>query len=148
LVATGFRFSLAGNQTCLNLLIPSWTLDSSTKFGGAMVGVFFAAFLVEGFSKLRHKIVRSVKQQRFNDNSSISQCQKFALRWAVTVLHGLQALFGYTLMLVTMTFSIELLFAVVLGLMSGYALFFQTSDFFRDNDVSDEEVRAYAANLP
>jgi hypothetical protein len=106
-----------------------------------MVGVFFAALLVEGFSKLRHKIVRAVRRQRFDDNSSISQCQKIALRWAVTVLHGMQALFGYTLMLVTMTFSIELLLCVVFGLATGYAVFFQSADFFRDNDVDAEEVR-------
>ena len=41
-------------------------------------------------------------------------------------------------MLVTMTFSIELLLCVVAGLAAGFAIFFQTSHFFQDNDVDDE----------
>ena len=82
--------------------------------------VFALAVLVEGFSKLRHKVVRASKQQP-------SHLPPALLRLAVTTLHGLQALLGYILMLVTMTFSMELLFCVCCGLAVGYAVFFQTS---------------------
>ena len=111
----GFRFSLGGNQPCLNLLLPGWTLDSPWKFGGAAVGVFVLAVLVEGFSKLRHKLVRAAKQRQLHHHPAL-------LRLAVTSLHGLQALLGYILMLVTMTFSIEMLLAVCCGLAYNSAL--------------------------
>ena len=43
-------------------------------------------------------------------------------------------------MLATMTFSVELLFSVVLGLALGYAIFFQTEDAFL------EEMRHVTTN--
>lgn len=115
----GFRFSLNGNQPCLNLLFPTWTLDTRNKFLVAMFCVFCSAILIEGFSKLRHKVARlSLKKEQ-------GTVMRVLLRWMITVLHGSQALFGYTLMLVTMTFSVELLLAVVCGLGAGYGIFFQ-----------------------
>lgn len=136
----GFRFSLRRNQSCLNLLFPSWTLTTETKFYIAMMGVFLLAVSVEGFSKLRHRVVRAARQ-----NASLGQTSKALwLRSTVTLLHGMQALLGYTLMLVTMTFSLELLMCVVAGLAVGYAIFFQQMGCLFDasddgvDSVSDE----------
>ena len=116
----GFKFTLANNdEPCLNLFFPDWTLDTPDKFYAAVGAVFLLAIAVEGISALRYKIVRSVKG--VHRRAAPSQ----ALRLVVTVLHGLQGLLGYLLMLSIMTFSVELLFAVVLGLAVGYGVFFQ-----------------------
>jgi Ctr copper transporter family len=125
----------------------------------AIVGTFIFAFGMEGFSKLRHRLVRIAKVQasscgrnRTNSSTSttassrntdylnqqsnntsnnsnnewynINKWNPIILRFSITLLHGMQALFGYILMLISMTFSIELLCAVVLGLASGYGTFF------------------------
>ena len=42
----------------------------------------------------------------------------------ISTLHGFQALLGYVVMLATMTFSVEILLSVVLGLSVGYYHFF------------------------
>lgn len=131
---TGFRFSLRGNQSCLNLLFPGWTLDTEAKFYIAMMGVFLLAVSVEGFSKLRHRVVRAARLNAMQGRTS----KALWLRSSVTLLHGMQALLGYTLMLVTMTFSLELLMCVVAGLALGYAVFFQ--QLACSFDTSDDEV--------
>jgi hypothetical protein len=132
----GFHFSLIGGSTnhtkppCLNLLVPSWTLDTRFKFSGACGAVFLLAVAVEGFSKLRHRVVRSAKTQRRQrqQSNATTTTTSATTRLLVTALHGIQALLGYLLMLVTMTFSIELFTCVVAGLATGYAVFFRTNN--------------------
>jgi Ctr copper transporter family len=111
----GFRFAMAGNQPCLNLYFPSWTLDTPSKFVGAIVLVFLLAFGTEGVSKFRHV----VSQRRPTRQSSRRTRQAM-----ISALHGFQALLGYVVMLATMTFSVEILLAVVAGLSTGYYYFF------------------------
>lgn len=112
----GFHLSLKGGQSCLNLFFSSWTLDTRGKFVGAMFGVIFLAVLTEGISKLR-----------FLAQVNLSSSRHRRL-WIITFLHGLQAFVGYLLMLATMTFSIELFFCVLVGLGSGYAIFYNEND--------------------
>jgi hypothetical protein len=147
----GFQFSLSQTedtqqqptQPCLNLLFPSWTLDTREKFYVAIAVVFLASFCLEGLSAWRYRIVQSVRkqQQRYRQQTSTStQAQTTApstppvstqgLRFVLTLLHGLQGLLGYLVMLAVMTYSAELLFAVVLGLALGYATFFQFEEAF------------------
>ena len=163
----GFQFSLAHAQAhtndthhalppCLNLLFPSWTLDTREKFYLAIVGVFLASFCLEGLSAWRYRIVQSVRQQQQSSRDGAgggphpsgevtTQAQAAAssttppppppvstqgLRFVVTLLHGLQGLLGYLVMLAVMTYSAELLFSVVLGLALGYATFFQLEEAF------------------
>lgn len=111
----GFRFSLLGkNNPCLNLYFPGWTLDTRSKFWWAMMGVVLLGIITEGVSKLR-----SLSSKRLSG---------FLKRVTITVLHGIQALVGYILMLATMTFSIELLTCVIVGLGLGFALFYDDED--------------------
>ena len=120
----GFKFSLADEEPCLNLFFPDWTLDSKPKFYVAMVGVFFLAIFVEGLSSWRYRIVLSVKlAHRRNVDTGPNSTQM--LRLVVTLMHGLQGLVGYLLMLTIMTFSVELLLTAVSGLAVGYGIFFQ-----------------------
>ena len=119
----GFKFSLLHTEPCLNLFLPSWTLDTVTKFHLAMVAVFAVSFLLEGLSAWRYRIVKSV--QRHQQSSSGILSTTFGLRLVVTLMHGLQGLLGYLVMLAVMTYSLELLLTVVAGLALGYAVFFQ-----------------------
>lgn len=149
----GFRFTFKGKEPCLNLYFSNWTLNSKSKLAAALIGVFILAILIEGLSKLRQQIVRACRQQHQLAQEQPQQQQldhqheagtgsnSFAwnprlLRLSITVLHGIQAFLGYILMLATMTFSLELLFSVVLGLSTGYAIFFQTEDALREKHVT------------
>lgn len=127
----GFRFSLKGGQPCLNLFFPEWTLDSKGKFVAAMVGVLLLAVAVEGVSKLRYCIIRAAKASYRSPDQN--QWNLTLLRFGISSMHGAQALFGYIIMLATMTFSLELLSCVILGLGIGYGVFFQTDDVFRES---------------
>lgn len=172
----GFRWTLSqnNNNPCLNLLFPSWTLNSRTKFVAAMVGVFGLAVLAEGVSKLRHVIVMQARKQRRlyrlrrrrrrhqrpeqrnyqsrgneslfllrQANEFLSEHLQTLVRWTIVLLHGLQALVGYILMLAIMTYSVELFLVVILGLAVGYAIFFGRDmggggggEHDEDNDVA------------
>lgn len=119
----GFKLTLANNkEPCLNLFLPDWTLDTPAKFYAAMGGCFLLALFVEGLSAWRYRIVRSVKQSHRRDHQ---QSNTQILRLVVAAFHGLQGLVGYFLMLAIMTFSVELLLSVTLGLAVGYGVFFQ-----------------------
>jgi solute carrier family 31 (copper transporter), member 1 len=154
----GFRFTFKGEEPCLNLYFSNWTLNSKGKLVAAVIGVFFLAVFIEGLSKLRQKIVRAAKQVAAERQQQEAQQQQrlppegaaFSspittsilgwnprlLRLSITILHGIQAFLGYILMLATMTFSLELLFSVVLGLSTGYAIFFQTEDALHEKHVT------------
>jgi len=94
------------------------------------------AVAVEGLAKFRHVVV-AVAKSKARGNSSSSRTTAVA-RYSIPVLHGLQAAAGYTLMLLAMTFSLELLCSVVAGLATGYAIFFKlptpAADGGADND--------------
>lgn len=121
----GFRFSLSGNHPCLNLYLPGWTLDTRSKFLWAMMGIVLLGIVTEGVSKLRSRLSKRL-------SGTIK-------RWTITLLHGMQALVGYILMLATMTFSLELLGCVILGLVLGFALFYDDDD--NDLHVTNNPVR-------
>ena len=118
----GFHWSLRNQHSCLNLFMNHWTLDTRQKFVLAMVFVMALAVAVEGLAKLRNRLRR--KEAQFPHNHFI-----------ITVIHGLQAFVGYILMLVTMTFSFELLLCVVIGLMLGYGIFFQQKQHPEDSPL-------------
>lgn len=103
----------------------------------AIIGVFFLAILVEGSSKARHVMMKQsqkclllLRQSNHHHHHDTTTATKEVMFWRICLpsMHAFQALLGYMLMLAMMTFSIELLFAVVLGLGVGYAIFFQ--DYF------------------
>lgn len=103
----GFRWALKGGQPCLNLYLTSWTLDTSGKFCLALLFVFLLAISTEAISKYRHTLAR----------------RRDRVRWMQTCLHGIHAATGYILMLATMTYAVEMLVSVILGLVVGYVIF-------------------------
>lgn len=102
----GFHLSLRGGHPCLALLVPTWKLDSRWKFLFACGCVVTFAIGVEGLTKLR---------------------QRRRVAVVSPLLHGMQAFAGYLLMLIAMTYSLELLLSVIGGLAIGYRLFFYHS---------------------
>jgi hypothetical protein len=111
----GFHWSLSYDGGCINLLFSSWTLDTSGKFVGAMVGVILLGICTEGISRLRRVLANRARK------SVTENRQRFTLQQ--TGLHGLHGLAGYMLMLVAMTYSYELILSVIVGLMIGFYCF-------------------------
>ena len=111
----GFDWVLKGDRSCVNLYFRGWTLDSVGKVVAAMIGVFLLAIATEAISKYRHTL--SMKAR------TASTAQRKKLSMIQISLHGVHALTGYVLMLATMTYSLELLLCVIVGLVVGYAIF-------------------------
>lgn len=101
---------------CLNLLFPSYTLDSEFKFLAGMILVSGLGLLLEALPHWRRKYIARLERVEGNEDK---------VQLVSSALHGCQALLGYLLMLVAMTYSIELLFSAVLGLSIGYYLFYK-----------------------
>uniref|UniRef100_A0A7S3Q542 Copper transport protein n=1 Tax=Chaetoceros debilis TaxID=122233 RepID=A0A7S3Q542_9STRA len=137
---SGFHSSFLSESSlpCLNLFSPHWILDTEFKFFVAMVGVVAMGVAVEALMvvKLRY-IVRVEKDRYRNDNelreasntgeSSIlpRQRNEKRIQMVLTGFYALHAFLGYMLMLVTMTYSMELMFCTLLGLSMGNFLFYK-----------------------
>ena len=99
-----------GDTACVNLFFTDWTLNTSVKYCFACLGIFAAGMFVEFLTFCRKHIVRRH-------------------RWSIprdvfmVLLHGIQVMLGYLLMLAAMSYNVELFVMVVLGLMCGYACF-------------------------
>ena len=130
----GFRRTYNRGHPCLNLFFPEWTLDSRAKFTWAIIVVFLLSIGAEAMSRVRRNVVLSARMAHRSDDRSSWNPTK--LRFLVTILHGLQALLGYCLMLATMTFSVELFFSVVFGLATGYAIFFLQEEAMAEQHVT------------
>ena len=113
----GFRWALKGGQPCINLYFPGWTLNTTTKFVAAMIGVIILAILAEAISKFRHNLSKRAKI------SNVTKAEARKFRLTQTGLHGIHALTGYSLMLAAMTFALEFMVCVIMGLVIGYAIF-------------------------
>ena len=139
---TGFHLSLRSGHPCLNLLFDWWTLNARWKVVLSLLLVFAWAVAVEGLAKFRHVTVAQCKQQqqqRSNTSNTFSTAMMMMMvrRYSIPLLHGLQAAAGYTLMLIAMTFSLEMIGSVVVGLATGYGIFFKLSPTIPNSSSSD-----------
>ena len=114
----GFRWTLKGDASCLNFLIPSWKLNTVLKFLACMLCVVAMGIGTEGINRWKHTVFQ---QRRNHRNSNPNATTKLALLH--TGLQGLSILSAYLLMLVVMTYSLELLLCVIVGLMIGHYVF-------------------------
>lgn len=94
---------------CINLLFVSWTLDTEWKFVFACVGVFSIAFFLQYLTKLRSAF--SIEKASYR--------RSFCLIASFSV----QILLSYFLMLVAMTYNVELFCMVCSGIIVGYSFF-------------------------
>jgi len=113
----GFRLTLSQNHDapCINLFFPQWTLNTRERFFLAMAGVLLLGVAIEGVATTRTKYLAKVGLTEGGRRESSVRVQL-----VMTLCHGLQACMGYLLMLVTMTYSIELFLCTVSGLSVGY----------------------------
>lgn len=117
------------SMQCLNFFVRSWRLENAGKFKGAMLFTFLLAVLVEGLSSARVNVVHNMANRK----------RQHAL---LTVIYGLQAMLGFILMLVTMSFSIELVLSVIGGLVTGNLLFMRY-----DEEVAEPLASRSSHNL-
>lgn len=105
----GFGVSLNNpDRACVTLLFEDWVLDTEAKFICALIGVFVFAMFSEFVGYLHMRIHNTL------DEKSLLK------PYVLSTLYILQALIGFMLMLITMTFNVELLLAIVFGLGAGY----------------------------
>jgi len=104
----GYQFVFRGSSLCLNFLLPSVTLSSPIKFIIGLIGAFTLGYAVELLTSYRRAVFRKARERGGE------------ARKTLTILHGCQALIGYILMCLAMSYSVEILLSVVLGLTSGH----------------------------
>ena len=112
-----FGFAASGNKKnpCIVLFVEAWTLDSRIKFAIGCVGVMILGFSIEALIALRRNLLR---KKRLFVNVGGGARKALAL-----MLFATNLVLGYLAMLVAMTYSVELFFCVVLGLVLGHAVF-------------------------
>jgi len=130
---------------CAGILLLSFLTEGLSKL----------RYKITASSKSARSSNRRRNQQQNNNNETtitppeevirttsdwINKCTDFfiglnkrLLHLMISVLHGVQALLGYVLMLAGMTFSIELLLSVIIGLGIGYAVFFSNDADFENH---------------
>jgi hypothetical protein len=102
---------------CLIYFVTGWVLDDADKFKGAGIFSFLLALCMEILSAIRGVAAHYLHQSRW-------------IRFlGLTLIYGLQAFLGYLLMFLSMTFSIEILLAAIVGLCVGNLAFFRYEDF-------------------
>ena len=110
---SGFQWSFLGARNepgdCLNYLAPAWKLDDQGKFQGAMVYTILLGVLTEGAYAFQGLLQPYIPKRLWHLVHSL--------------LYGIQRFMGYILMLVAMTFSWELFFSVIVGIILGRLLF-------------------------
>lgn len=99
-----------GSVQCVNLLFVTWTLDNALKFGFACVGVFFTGVMIQALTYVRLSLVKKKYGQTCTSLLTL-------------LLYSIQMVLSYMIMLVAMTYNVELFCMVCTGLMVGYALF-------------------------
>jgi len=115
---------------CLNFYFPSWTLLNVWKFNLAVLCSMLLAILTESLSSVRVSVVGHFKK---NHSTSAQQPQesvttmwilfarilpntKLQKKLCLVTIYMIQQFMGYFLMLLAMTYSLEILVAVAVGL--------------------------------
>lgn len=117
----GIGTSTDGNTLCINYLFQTWTLDTKLKCAFACIGTLLVGILVQFISKARGFLSRG--------KWSSDPLRKFTL----ALLFLGQVTLGYFLMLLAMTYNVELFCMVCVGLTLGFV-------FFHLDEASSEVV--------
>jgi len=114
---------------CIILLFAGWTLDNRIKFAFGAIGTFFLAVLCE--------VLTWVRRSYLSDSSSVRlfRGRRRLLKALKATLFTTQVTLGYFLMLVAMTYQVELFIMVVLGLGAGHTLFNLTAPVGESTDA-------------
>ncbi len=127
----------AESTACLTFLLPAWVLDGRAKYSAACLASLLMGVLVHFLSKVRHDLVCKSRAQAPSARSLLSRATLLAL-------HGAQVLLGYFLMLIAMTYSVELFAMVWVGLTVGYGVFnLQSTPDLNSTDPCCSEGEGY-----
>jgi Ctr copper transporter family len=142
----GWHWSTASpSLDCLSYLVPLWRLETRWKFHGALLYTFGLAVLLSAVSSVRVGVVVAMSTSTLitqdtrppplpHHGTNHSSAQLLLLLF----LYAVQALLGYALMLVVMTYSIELLLAAIAGLVTGHVVW-AAARSEHDTDYSDDD---------
>lgn len=111
---SGFQSSGSNSVECIVLLFGSWSLDSALKLGFAWVGVFLLAVAVQYLINFRGLLKVDKDARLFLGK---------LMNVTVALVYGVQVVLSYFLMLIAMSYNVELFTAVCTGLMVGYYAF-------------------------
>ncbi|KAF9202013.1 hypothetical protein BGZ49_007807 [Haplosporangium sp. Z 27] len=137
-----------------NVLFSSWMITSAGGYFGTIIFTISLAVLRVIISN--YVINLQEKRRRQDENTQLkvdyTQPQVYKERLPLATLRALEALLGWVLMLVVMTFNAGLLLAAVLGIFIGY-LFFERiglDDGCSCNDISpvDADVPSEDSGMP
>jgi hypothetical protein len=103
---SSFFMATSGDQPCLNVFFPKWTLDTPFKF--LIGGIFFPIAL--GY--ITEAVILGWKGTNKNDDSTTNVQKSF--------LHVLQSLLGFLDMILFMTLSYEIIASLMLGFWLGF----------------------------
>lgn len=131
----GFHWALFPSRgspppPCLNLFYPSWTLHTRSRFIFAMASVTSMGILVEACGMWRARCLRKGRARRaaeraavvaLGSSSSSRRDPSHARRWDLlaALLHASRVWLGYLLMLAVMSYAVEFLLSVILGIVLG-----------------------------
>ena len=107
----GFRSGSGSLVPCVVFLFDGWAITSRGELAAACIGTVFVGLLAQAIVG-----VRPVARAR------LAQLSRPACVVAEVFLFASQVLLGYLLMLIAMTYQVELLVSVVLGLAAGHGL--------------------------
>lgn len=122
---------------CETVLFDGWKVSSIGSLIGSMVGIFFLAMFYEGlkyyreylfwktYNSLQYRTVSVPAEKGVGaEDNRIVQPTMFSLMHGFqTLLHIVQIVLSYFLMLIFMTYNVWLCLAVVIGAAVGYFLF-------------------------
>lgn len=130
---SGFKSVFSDDADCLLLYVSAWTLDTPLKFAAALWGVVLLAVATEATASLRREGLRAtaakvglplhhlftpkgVAERRGGGSGSLDEV-------GGALLYAFHVCLGYLLMLIAMTYSVEMLVYLLSGLALGRLAF-------------------------
>lgn len=119
-----------GSSPCVNFLFDNWTLNSNIKLVAACFGTVLLGVTIQLLTKLRmflspqFALVESPPAYSLASLGNVLASFKPVTKAFLTILfYGTQTLLSYLIMLIAMTYNVELFACVAAGLTLGYAFF-------------------------
>jgi Ctr copper transporter family len=146
----GFHWSLffqhmkSPKMICLNYFVSTWKIQYPSEFRGCMIYTFLLAILLEALSSIRTMCEQyfhpATKDDTVSNTLHQHRLQEMTRHLITIILYTIQTVIGYLLMLVVMSYSIELLLSVLLGLIIGNGLFVRYHDDSTGSSNSNSEA--------
>ena len=113
----GFSSMFDDDPMCINFLFRTWTLDNRTKFAFACIGSCLMGLSVEFLTRSR----RLLKEMPPADGAVMDTRRRHNA--CLLGLYAVQVIIGYAVMLVIMTYNVELFICTIMGLIIGHGFF-------------------------